>query len=34
LMVPGILELDLDQTTSTAIRPEAEVDPRLQRKAA
>ena len=34
LMVPGILELDLDQTTSTAPRLEAESDHGLQRKAA
>jgi hypothetical protein len=34
LMVPGILELDLDQTTSTATRLETESDPGLQRKAA
>ena len=34
LMVPGILELDFDQPTSTATRPEAGIDPSLQRKAA
>jgi hypothetical protein len=34
LMVPGILELDLDQTTSTAPLPEAKSDPGMQRKAA
>jgi hypothetical protein len=34
LMVPRILELDLDQTTSTATRSEADIDPGLQRKAA
>ena len=34
LMVPGILELDLDQTTSTATQREAEIDPGLHRKAA
>jgi hypothetical protein len=34
LMVPGILELDLDQSTSTAARPETGIDPGLQRKAA
>lgn len=34
LMVPGILELDLDQNTSTATRPETGIDPGLQRKAA
>jgi hypothetical protein len=34
LMVPGILELDLDQNTSAATRPEAGIDPGLQRKAA
>ena len=34
LMVPGILELDLDQTTSTATQREAEIDPGLHRRAA
>jgi hypothetical protein len=34
LMVPGVLELDLDQTTNNTTRPEAETDPNLQRKAA
>ena len=34
LMVPGILELDLDQTANSAPRPEAGIDPGLQRKAA
>jgi hypothetical protein len=34
LMVPGILELDLDQTTNSAPQPEAGIDPGLQRKAA
>jgi hypothetical protein len=34
LMVPGILELDFDQTTSTAARPGTRIDPGLHRKAA
>ena len=34
LMVPGILELDFDQTARAATRPEAGIDPSLQRKAA
>ena len=34
LMVPGILELDLDQSTSTPTQREVEIDPGLQRKAA
>ena len=34
LMVPGILELDFDQTMRTATRPEAGIDHGLQRKAA
>jgi hypothetical protein len=34
LKVPGILELGLDQTTSTATQREAEIDPSLHRKAA
>ena len=34
LMVPGILELGLNQTTSTTTQRGAEIDPGLQRKAA
>ena len=34
LMVPGILELDFNQTTRTPAQPEAEIDPNLHRKAA
>ena len=34
LMVPGILELDLNQAASTAPQTETEVDSSLQRKAA
>jgi hypothetical protein len=34
LMVPGILELGLDQTTSTATKREAEINPNLHRRAA
>ena len=34
LMVPGILELDLNQTASTAPQADTELHPDLQRKAA
>jgi hypothetical protein len=34
LMVPDILELDLDQTVSTAPQAETELHPTLERKAA
>jgi hypothetical protein len=34
LMVPGMLELDLDQTASAAPQTETELHPTLERKAA
>jgi hypothetical protein len=34
LMVPGILELDIDQTASAAPQTETELHPTLERKAA
>jgi hypothetical protein len=34
LMVPGVLELDLDRSTSAAPRAETELPPDLERKAA